>query len=223
MPTEEILVLASSKKYGGRCVAGITRSGKWVRPVSGEHHGLFKAECEVDGRWPETLDVVRFGYAERLDEPAQPENVLIDGSEWELRKKLVPTEAPGNLQRFLATGSTLLGNRGRAMRDEVAAEGVEASLALIEPRSGIKLISSPPEEGQGKPRARVVFDFAATKYDLPVTDIAVEEALRAAGEGSYDPEDLGMEASGTVFLTISLGEDYEGWHYKLAAAVLFLP
>lgn len=222
MPTEEILVLASSKKHGGRCVAGITRSGDWVRPVSGGSHGLFEAQCSVDGRWPEVLDVIRFGYSKQLEDPAQPENFLIDTSEWELSKRLDPTEARENLRGFLSSGPTLLGNRGRAVKDEIAAEGVEASLALIEPRSGVKLILSPPEDGKGKPKTRVAFNFSAAEYDLPVTDIAVEEALRAAGEGSYDPEDLGL-VSGTTFLTISLGEEFEGWHYKLAAAVIFLP
>lgn len=223
MPTEEILVLASSRKHGGRCVAGVTRAGTWVRPVSVGSHGLFKAECGVDGRWPEVLDVVRFGYSKRTEDPAQPENFLIDGSEWELRKRLDPAEAAGSLRRFLTAGSKLLGNRGKAVKDEVAAEGVETSLALIAPRSGIELILSPPEDGQGKPRPRVVFDLGRTRYDLPVTDIPVEEAIREAGVGVYDPEDLGFDATGTVLLTISLGEEFEGWHYKLAAAVLFLP
>jgi hypothetical protein len=223
MPTEEILVLASSRKLGGRCVAGVTRSGEWVRPVSGEPHGLFQAECGVEGRWPEVLDVVRFGYAERLEDPAQPENVLIDDSEWELRKELAPEEAYESLPRFLTTGRRLLGNYGAAVKDEEAAKGVEASLALIEPRSGIELIMRPPEDEQGKYKPRVVFDFGSTQYKLPVTDFPVERAIREAGVGCYDPGDLGFDASGSVFLTVSLGEAYNGWHYKLAAAVLFLP
>lgn len=223
MPTEEILVLASSRKHGGRCVAGITRSGEWVRPVSGDARGLVKAECGVERRWPEVLDVVRFGYSKKLEEPAQPENFLIDGSAWELRRRLKPTEAGETLHRFLASGPRLLGNRGRAMPEGEAAEGVEASLALIEPRSGIELALTPPEDGQGKPRPRVTFRFASKEYELPVTDIPVERAIREAGIGRHDPEDLGFDGSGTVFLTVSLGEAYEGWHYKLAAAVLFLP
>src|SRR4051794_37579740 len=104
MPSEEFLVLASSKKLGGRCVAGITREGRWVRPVSGAPRGLLKAECAVDGRWPELLDVVHFGYEKPLEDPAQPENVLIDGSPWELCRRLPRDEAYGRLGRFLAHG-----------------------------------------------------------------------------------------------------------------------
>ncbi|HEX6456636.1 MAG TPA: hypothetical protein VF009_08985 [Solirubrobacterales bacterium] len=222
MPIEEILVLASSKKLGGRCVAGITRSGEWVRPVSGESHGLFKAECEVEGRWPELLDVVRFGYAERLADPAQPENVLIDGSPWELRKELAREGAYERLAPFFSDGPTLLGNYGKAMSEEDATEGVEASLALIEP-SNLSFLLRPPEDTYGKLKPRVTFEFSSTRYELGLTDIPLEEAVRRAGVGEHSPLDLGVDIGGPVLLTASLGETYEGWHYKLAAAVLFLP
>jgi hypothetical protein len=222
MPTEEILVLASSKKLGGRCVAGITRSGEWVRPVSGEAHGLFKAECEVDGRWPEVLDVVRFGYSERLEDPAQPENVLIDGSAWELRKELPREEAHHRLAPFLSPGPALLGNYGKAMTEEDAAAGVEASLALIEP-SELSFLLRPAEETYGKLKPRILFEFSSTGYELGLTDIPLEEAVRRAGVGEHSPLELGVDIGGPVLLTVSLGEAYEGWHWKLAAAVLFLP
>ncbi len=223
MPIEEVLVLASSRKHGGRCIAGLNKAGDWVRPVSRGPYGLFKAECGIDGRWPEVLDVVRFGYSERPRVPAQPENVLIDGSEWELSKRLDPPEAEKKLRRYLTAGPALLGNRGSAVKGEIAAQGVEASLALLEPRSEIEFVLGSPEEGHGKPRPRVSFALGSRGYELPVTDIPVEEAMREVGAGTYKPEDLGFDAAGTVFLTVSLGEEYEGWHYKLVAAVLFLP
>lgn len=222
MPTEEILVLASSKKLGGRCVAGINRAGEWVRPVSGGPHGLFQTECGVDGRWPEVLEVVRFGYEKRLEDPAQPENVLIDGSPWELQKQMPREEAFGRLRNYLAEGPTLLGNRGKAMPEEEAAKGVDASLALIEPAAGVSLIMRPPEEEEGKYKPRVVFEFASRQYDLRLTDIPIERAVRAAGVGAYSPQDLGFDASGPILITVSLGEPKNGWHTKLGAAVLFL-
>lgn len=216
-------MLASSKKLGGRCIAGITRSGDWVRPVSGLPQGLFKPECEVDGRWPEVLDVVRFGYTEDLADPAQPENVLIDDSPWELRKQLARDEAYGWLSRFLDTGPALLGNRGKAMTAEDAAKGVEASLALIEPTSGVSLVMRPPEKEFSQYRPRVVFEFGSKEYDLVVTDLPVRQAVRAAGVGEYSLADLGFEKGGPTLLTISLGEEHDGWHTKLAAALIYLP
>ena len=223
MPTAEILVLASSKKLGGRCVAGLDKKGEWVRPVSAGPHGLYPAECEVEGRLPEVLDVVRFEYAERLEDPAQPENVLIEDSPWELRRRMPPEEAYGRLRNYLWEGRRLLGNRGKAVPEEEAAKGVDASLALIEPTGGVSFLIRPPEEEEGKYKARVVFDFAAKRYDLRLTDIPLERAVRDAGVGEHSPEDLGLDASGKTLVTVSLGEPNNGWHTKLAAAVLFLP
>ena len=222
MPLEEILVLASSMKHGGRCVAGITREGEWVRPVSGEPHGLFKFECAVDGRWPELLDVVRFGYEKPLEDPAQPENVLIDGSAWELRKRVLREEAHERLHRFLVHGPLLLGNHGKAVPDEEAAKGVEHSLALIEPTDVVFLLR-PPEETYGKLKPRVRFEFSSSEYELGLTDIEMRERVLRAGVGEYRPETLGLDPDGPLLLTISLGEEQEGWHTKLAAAVLSLP
>jgi hypothetical protein len=223
MPSEEILVLASSKKLGGRCIAGINQQGEWVRPVSGRPQGLLKAECGLEGRWPEVLDVVRFGYVERLDEPAQPENVLLDGSPWELRKQIRRDEAYRRLRRFLAKGPALLGTRGKAMPAEEAEKGVEASLALVEPAAGVSLVMRPPEEELGQFKPRVVFGFGSKVYDLVITDLPVREAVRAAGVGEYAPSDLGFEDEGPILLTVSLGEPHDGWHTKLAAAIIFLP
>ena len=222
MAVGEILVLASSMKHGGRCVAGLNRDGEWVRPVSGEPHGLFKVECAVDGRWPEVLDVVRFGYEKPLEDPAQPENVLIDGSAWELRKRLTAEEAYGRLGRFLVDGPTLLGNRGKAVPEEEAAKGLDHSLALIEPAAAVFLLR-PSEETYGKLKPRVRFEFGSSEYELGLTDIPMRERVLEAGVGEYRPVTFGIGPEAPLLFTISLGEAQEGWHTKLVAAVISLP
>jgi hypothetical protein len=222
MPSEEILVLASSRKYGGRCVAGINKSGQWVRPVSGGHQGLLLAECGIDGDWPEVLDVVRFGYVKRLEDPVQPENLLIDDSHWELRKKMPGGEAYERLGGYLDQGPRLLGNRGAAVKEDEAVENGDGSLALIEPTAEISLLMRPSDEEHGKLKPRVAFRFGRRQYTLPLTDVPIEEAVKAAGVGEYSPHDLGFDASGRILLTISLAEEFNGWHHKLVAAVLFL-
>jgi Dual OB-containing domain len=223
MPSEEILVLASSRKYGGRCVAGINKAGQWVRPVSGGHHGLFLTQCGIGGEWPEVLDVVRFGYVERLEDPVQPENLLTDDADWELRRKIPPGKAYERLVGYLDRGPRLLGNRGAAVKEDEAVQNADGSLALIEPAAGLSLLMRPPEEEHGKLKPRAVFSFGRRRYELPLTDVPIEEAVKAAGVGEYSPRDLGFEAAGRVLLTISLAEAYHDWHHKLAAAVLFLP
>ena len=169
------------------------------------------------------LDVVRFDYVKRLDDPVQPENLLIDNSPWELRKKIPPGEAYQRLRGYLNQGPRLLGNRGAAVKEDEALENADGSLALIEPTAEISLLMRPPEEEHGKLKPRVVFTFGRRPYKLPLTDVPIEEAVKAAGVGRYSPHDLGFDASGRVLLTISLAEEYNGWHHKLAAAVLFLP
>jgi len=223
MATEEILVLASSKKRGGRCIAGINREREWVRPVSGGRQGLFLTECGIGREWPEVLDVVRFGHRGRLEDPVQPENLLIDDSPWELIKKIPPEDAYKRLGGYLDRGPRLLGNRGAAVKEEEAVENAEGSLALIEPAAGISLLMRPPEEEYGKLKPRVAFAFRRRHYELPLTDVPIEEAVKAAGVGEYSPQDLGFDSSGRVLLTISLATEYNGWHHKLVAAVLFLP
>ena len=169
------------------------------------------------------LDVVRFGYDRRLEDPVQPENFLIDGSRWELMEKIASEDAYRRLGRYLDRGPRLLGNRGAAVTEDEAVENAAGSLTLIEPAKGISLLMRPPEEEYGKLKPRVVFDFGRRQYKLPLTDVPIEEAVKEAGVGKYLLQDLGFDASGRVLLTISLAEEFNGWHHKLAAAVISLP
>lgn len=102
------------------------------------------------------------------------------------------------------------------MPEKQAAKGVDASLTLIEPTDGVSLLMRPPEEEEGKYKPRVVFDFASKRYDLRLTDIPIEKAVQAAGVGEYSPEELGFDGSGKTLLTVSLGEQKNGWHTNSA-------
>lgn len=216
--------MASSRKLGGRCVAGIsTDSEEWLRPVSSMPGGLRHFHCRVEGRWPEPLDIVRFGYKERLEDPAQPENLLIDDADWELTGRLEPEDMYARFEGHLVHGPELLGNRGKAMPDHVAAEGVETSLVLVEPDRPVDFVMRPPEETQGKLKPRVLFDLGGVEYELGLTDIPLESRVREKGVGTYGTEELGLVEPSRTLLTISLGEVHDGWHTKLAAAVFLLP
>jgi hypothetical protein len=224
MPTDEMLVLACSKKWGGRCVAGISkRTGSWIRPVSRRpHRELTPHHYRIEGRDIEPLDVVRLEYGENSDDPTQPENVEVAFERWGLSRKIDPAGASEVLARHLADGPRLLGNRGAAVPEEEAEQGVDASLALVRPES-LELHLEAPREGASRPRPRARFDLAGQRYDLALTDYLVAPRLTRAGLGAHAAMDLGLPADGDVHLTVSLAESRDGWCTKLVAAVLFLP
>ncbi len=71
-----------------------------------------------------------------------------------------------------------------------------------------------PGEAFGNPKRRVQakFSFGGTRYAIWVTDPVIERSYLARNDGDYFlPES---------YLTISLGETYEGRCYKLIAAVI---
>jgi hypothetical protein len=224
MPVDEITVLACSKKKGGRCVAGISQnSGEWVRPVSDGPFGRIEAhQFRIDGREVQPLDIVRFDHDGNCGDPTQPENVLVEHDQWLRTGRLDSAEAYAGLSAHLATGPGLLGNQGAAVIEKVAMEGMEASLALIEPES-IRFSLELPWKGKGAPRPRAIFSLAGAEYDLGVTDTLVRPRLMNAGYGDHSPAELGLQEDMHTLLTVSLAELRDGWCTKLVAAVLFLP
>lgn len=224
MQTDEMLVLACSKKWGGRCVAGISRRTRgWLRPVSGRvHRELGSRHYPVGGRDLEPLDVVRIEYGDNLSDPSQPENVEVSASRWELVRAIDPGDAERVLSRHLTEGPALLGNHGAAMPEKEAMRGVEASLALVRP-AWAEFSLEPPHPGKDRTRPRASFGFDGEEYDLALTDYLVAPRLVAAGIGAHGLAELGLPANPDVFLTVSLAEPQDGWCTKLVAAVLLLP
>jgi hypothetical protein len=221
VPSDEIVVLANSKKLNGRCVAGIsTKSGKWVRPVSDLPRGELKPHhYEIDDRSPEVLDIVRFGFEEHLEDPIQPENVLLNDDEWQSLDRLDPKRAYRRLRSHISTDPLLFGDNGKYIAEDVAEEGVDESLTLVEPEDELEFRVRGLNGGR---QARVVFRLGSEQYDLPVTDPVAEGQIKAAGVGRHAPGAIGFPTSGRVLLTVSLGEPFEDCCWKLVAAVVFL-
>lgn len=219
-----MVVLACSKKWGGRCVAGISRQTQaWLRPVTDSpHRELSSRHYRVDGRTIEPLDIVRIEYGENLDDPAQPENVEVGISPWQLCGRVDPSDAAEVLSPHLVDGPALLGNRGGAVPEKEALRGMEASLALVRPERP-EFSLEPPWPGKMRPRPRVRFRLGGKGYDLALTDYFVAPRLAKAGIGSHGLGDLGLREDSDLLLTVSLAEPQDGWCTKLAAAVLLIP
>jgi hypothetical protein len=96
---------------------------------------------------------------------------------------------------------------------------MSASLALVEP-DDLQLVL---EVRSNKPSPRAYFRLNGCFYNLPISDFETGPALRQAGSGTHTWEELGLDQPGKVLLTISLGEPFEGSHWKLVAGLIRLP
>jgi len=73
---------------------------------------------------------------------------------------------------------------------------------------------------EGKRKNRVYFYYNDNPYDLSLTDPAWEQRLALISPGKYPAAGLDIPAGAETWLTLSLGEPYQGECYKLAATVL---
>jgi hypothetical protein len=220
MPGARILTIASSRKLGGYCVAGVSLSdGRLLRPVSPHGSGALSArECRVRGRTPRLLDVVSFEHMGPAGDPAQPENLVIADRPWRLEGMANSDRALEVLLGLAHSGPTLLANHGRAVPAHVAAAGLSASLVLIEP-DRLRFGHGPRADAHtGSPRA--LFRFGGRAWNLPITDFEIGPRLLRLPEGLHGWADLGLDRPERTLLTISLGAAHDDWHHKLVAAVL---
>ena len=87
------------------------------------------------------------------------------------------------------------------------------SLYFISP-SDLKIIVriEGAEFNNGKKKVRADFNYNGTRHMISCTDPAVEKMYLAQGEGTYEP-------TGKIYMTISLGEVWQDYYYKLAAGI----
>ncbi|MFE2754595.1 hypothetical protein ACFXGA_21610 [Actinosynnema sp. NPDC059335] len=219
-----MVCLANSRKNSGRCVAGmvIGRGGpEWVRPVGGRPgHEVSAVERRyADGAEPEVLDVIAVPLIRRRPFGVHRENWLFDPAvRWE-RVGRIGWDA---LCRFeeRPRGLWVDGHHTSAgVNDRVPVELRDRlldSLRLIRvPRVTIEVSPAHPRASTRLPVVRARFRYAGSTYALKVTDPMCEERFRAAG--------LGNHRLGESFLTVSLGEEFQGSFFKLVAAIVERP
>jgi len=213
--------LANSRKTGGRCVAGkeISESGhpgNWIRPVSArEHEEIRESEQRLgDGAKPRVLDVIDVPVIRARPKGYQQENWLLDPKR---RWAKVGRIAWGNLPRWADQSETLWingHNSGSGLNDRVPedlAYSLDSSLSLIKIERLEVLISRNLENNAYRLRGR--FSYRGNVYSLRITDPVSEQAATELGSGSFVVDD-------DRFLTVSLGEPFEGFAYKLIAAII---
>jgi len=219
MIVKRFLCLANSRKLSGRCVAGRELTpdgpGAWIRPVSSRaFQEISEYERQYpDGSDPQVLDVIDITFIEHQPREYQSENWLIDSTRYWLKVRTATlTDLDGFLEPsgplWINGHSTYGGNHDRVPLE--TAQGLRTSLRFIRAVS-VTLLVFLSAFGE-KRRVQARFHHNDTSYTLWVTDPRVERAYLARDDGTYQ--------LGPCFLTISLGEPFQGYCYKLVAAII---
>ncbi len=225
LTTKRIVCLANSRKLSGRCIAGRDiidgLPGGWIRPVSTrEHQKVSEYERQYkDGSDPRLLDIIDIPVQKHQPEDYQQENWLLD-PEYYWRK--VAKYSWNNLQKLSETEGTLWRNgdssyNGKNDRIPLQeAKDETSSLKLVHVDKLSLHVSAPGAAfGDSKRRVQGQFRFGDNDYALRITDPDIERAYLKREDGNYN--------LGECYLTISLGEPYKSYCYKLIASVMEKP
>lgn len=220
-----IVCLANSRKLSGRCVAGIEiaqgERRDWIRPVSARpHQEVSEHERQYqDGSDPAVLDVIDVPLLHPVPEAFQQENWLLDpGFYWAKAGTMSWDDLPGLLDPveplWVDGFSTYHGSNDRVPRE--TADALTSSLRLLHvPSVRVRVHAPGADFGNSKRRVQARFAHAGSSYALRVTDPVYERRFLAQEDGFYE--------LGECFLTVSLGEPWDGFTYKLVATIIERP
>lgn len=220
---KRIVCLANSRKLSGRCIAGKelpanNLAGQWIRPVSSrESEEVSEYERQYrDGSDPRVLDILDVPVLRANPKGFQRENWLLDPERYWERVSRVASD---DLERFTdpvaplwINGDSTYNGRNDRIQVEIA-DGLDNSLRLVRVNR-LELIVSQTRTDSGNYRRRVQgrFQYNGADYWLRVTDPIYERQYLQQTDGNYP--------IGDAFLTISLGEPFQGYAYKLIAAII---
>jgi hypothetical protein len=206
----------------GRCLAGRELNadvvGAWIRPVSdrpAEEVSEYERQYQ-DGSDPRVLDIIQVPLIEARPKDYQQENWLLDPQLYWVKKGTLGWEDLSSLQDrrgllWINGYRTSAGQNDRIPLDAAAA--LKSSLKLIHVRSLELKVFAPGEAfGNTKRRVQARFAFDGVDYWLWVTDPIVERQYLAEPDAEY--------AVGEAYLTISIGEPYQDYCYKLVATII---
>ena len=198
------VVFASSIKHGGRCiVAKDFDSKKWFRFVSDENGSAipYKKAMFYNGLYKKSyylipLKVVSFPIDSESPILGQPENVILGNGAINQVEPFVIND----ISSFLDNPDDLW---GKGVSDEDVST-ITQSIYLIKPKNA--KLESEINEFDGKTKRYVSFKYNMIDYRLPCTDPKFDSLLK---------ENFSVQA-----LCISLGENFNGYHYKIVASIL---
>lgn len=203
MSQVEIVILANSIKHRQHCIAGkCVNSGRWIRPVSNQQGAELsneQAQCQNPyGVFPvKPLQKVRMGFVENVPLLHQPENYLIDGNRWQQHYSV----SLDHLANYVDNPQDLWGRESRVVYATIS-DGtyvVPQSLYLVQVQN-LNLYYTDER------KRRAEFTYNGIEYDLAVTDPSFDDIILEQ-----------REIQG--ILCVSLGEEFQGYCYKLVATI----
>lgn len=216
--TKRILILAMSDKHKEYCVAGIDQERKLVRLISDDIDiGYAIPKGFVQSNDIHVFDVVDVKVEEVTEQhnpytqedvdllQTQPENFLLV-SNFKKVKTLSIEEALKVIEQVKNRNKYIFGDSGRSISPSFAKK-VHHSLELVE-LDQLELQKDYKSSGEAKRHFKTVFTYNGTQYD-GITDT--------------DPDYQDPRSISKAYALISLGEKYNGSHYKLVAKIIEIP
>jgi hypothetical protein len=222
MPQKKIVLLANSKKHGGRCIAGReithgTIQWTWIRPVGDRpsHEVLFAERRYGDNTEPTVGDVLTLDVTAHNPHEYQTENWVLNNQLWVREQGL----AWATIQSLAERPTSLWTNNHNTvpgLNDEVphaVAITYRNSLCLVH-IDDLEIHVVAPRD---KKRVQARFTYNGEQYWLWITDVGIETR--------YLVQPVGVYSIGEACLTVSLSEPFTKEHggtcvYKLVAAVI---
>lgn len=212
------ICLANSYKHGGRCIAGIEvvpqsdgslgivrhddGRPQWIRPVS------MSANGEIPNHLAESFKI--FSLVKLTDVEPCPDNAHTEDVHC-TRMEICPFELSPTkefLNQLIDTQhKAVFYFRGKSIPTTII-DRLDYSLMLIHPDNACAYC----DEGRENSKYRMKFTYNGSNYDFPITDPVFLEQFKKSPDSYADLDG--------VYLVLSLGIAFEGFHYKLVATVL---
>jgi hypothetical protein len=199
---KQIIILANSRKLSGRCVAGKDHEGQWIRITKGGHEPIPVSEA-INYPIGSVIEVSGL-----VNTPSRTYNFHTENSIYN-RTRYIGNFRRDLIDRFLDHPDDIFGE-GRVL-DEEEAQELDYSLLFVEVQN-LRLYYR--NYGQYGYKLRGDFEYNGITYtDISVTD-SDTEARFANHRYPYS------ETYDRAYITISLGEIFNGGSYKLISGII---
>ena len=212
---QPLVILASSRKNGGICLAGKrVGMGEWVRPVSVQQGRAWSVRSLhiLAGCVPQVGERFVLPLGQGMPDAYQRENCSVRFTRWHAAGRMSTHELEGLTDQpatlWLNGWQSVHGWNDR-IPEHIAAQRCDSSLLLIRPEA----VRFRLDQSGGNLALRAVFDYRDQHYDLKVTD---DRAREVWIERLAD----GHDGRADALLCISLGQAFHGYCYKLVASVI---